>query len=90
MFDLFQLQSGILLILTIGLFVVKGFALIDCVSRSESSIALAGSLEKKAWLIILGLGFAAHLMFWNPIGLLNLAGTVAALVYLAQVRSLQH
>lgn len=90
MFDLFQVQNGFLLILSLGLFIVKAVALVDCIARSESHIALAGTLEKKAWLIILGLAVAAHLIFWYPLGFLNFAGTIAALVYLAQVRSVHH
>ena len=44
------------------------------------------TLTKQTWLIILALAVLAHLVSWNPLGLLNLIGTVAALVYLAQVR----
>lgn len=87
---MFAVQSNFLLLLTVGLFIVKAVAFVDCLTRSEAKIALAGTLEKKAWLLILGLAVAAHLVFWYPIGLLNLAGTVAALVYLAQVRSVHH
>ncbi len=87
---MFQIQNGVLLVLSIILFVVKAAAFIDCLTRSEARVAAAGTLEKKAWLIILGLALAAHLLFWYPIGLLNLGGTVAALVYLAQVRSVHH
>jgi hypothetical protein len=83
---MFELQGGLLMILSIVLFVVKGFALVDCVARRASQIAGIETLSKQAWLILLGLTVLAHLMFWNPLGLLNLIGTVAALVYLAQVR----
>jgi hypothetical protein len=43
-------------------------------------------MTKPAWLIILGLALVAHLLFWSPISLLNIAGTVAAIVYLVDVR----
>lgn len=86
MFDLFAAQSGILLILSIGLFIVKAIALIDCVTRQEGQFHLHDTLPKRSWLILLGLALAVNLVSWNPLSLLNLAGTVAALVYLAQVR----
>lgn len=82
-----EIQSAFSLAITVGLFVVKVFALIDCVRRPQSDFAIRQTLEKNAWLVILGLALAAHLIFWSPLGLLNLVGTVAALVYLAQLRS---
>lgn len=81
-----SLQSLIALALTLGLFVVKAFALADCIGRSPAAFELVGGLSKSAWLLILGLTVAAHLVWWYPLALLNLAGTVAAMVYLAQVR----
>ncbi|MCW2839732.1 MAG: hypothetical protein JWR55_1215 [Aeromicrobium sp.] len=83
---MFEVQSGLLMILSIVLFVVKGFALVDCVTRRPSQLDALDTLPKQTWLIILGLALAAHLVLWNPLGLLNLIGIVAALVYLAQVR----
>lgn len=86
MFDLFSVQNSIMLVLSIVLFVVKSAALVDCLTRSESQFHLHDTLPKNTWLVLLGLGLLAHILFWGPIGFLNLAGTVAALVYLAQVR----
>jgi hypothetical protein len=85
-FDLFAIQNSIMLLISIALFVVKCVAVIDCVTRDEPKFRAIDTLPKQTWLIILGLGLFAHLLFWGPLGLLNLAGTVAALVYLAQVR----
>ena len=86
MFELGSLQMTIALALTIVLFVVKAFALGDCFARNGRDFDGAGTLSKNAWLLILGIAIAAHLVWWYPLSLLNLAGTVAALVYLAQVR----
>jgi uncharacterized membrane protein len=83
---MFEVQGGLMMILSIVLFVAKAFALVDCVSRRSSQFGALDTLSKQAWLIILALAVLAHLMFWYPLGLLNLIGTVAALVYLAQVR----
>jgi hypothetical protein len=83
---MFEVQNDLLLVLSIVLLVVKGFALADCFARRASQIDGLETLPKRTWLILLGLAFVAHLLIWSPLGLLNLAGTVAALVYLAQVR----
>ncbi len=83
---MFEVQGGLLTILTILLFVVKGFALVDCVSRRPAQFDQLDTLPKQTWLILLVLSVVAHLVFWYPLGILNLLGTVAALVYLAQVR----
>jgi hypothetical protein len=86
--DFAGVQGGISLVLTLVLLVVKGFALVDCIGRSSSSFAARDTpLTKQAWLIILVLALLAHLVFPAPLSLFNLIGTVAALVYLAQVRS---
>jgi len=83
---MFEVQGGLLMILSIALFVAKGFALVDCVARRSSQFEYLETLPKQTWLILLGLAVLAHAVFWYPLGLLNLIGTVAALVYLAQVR----
>ena len=75
-----------MLLISIALFIVKCVALFDCVTREESRFTAIDTLPKRTWLILLGIGLFAHLLFWAPLGLLNLAGTVLALVYLAQVK----
>lgn len=83
---MFEAQGLLLTGLSILLFVAKGFALVDCVARPSSQFSHLETLPKQTWLILLVLAVLAHLLFWNPLGILNLVGTVAALVYLAQVR----
>jgi len=77
------------LALTVVLLAVKVFALADCLRRRPSDFELVRTLQKNAWLVILLVAVALQLVFWNasPLSLLNLVGTVAALVYLAQLRS---
>ena len=86
MLDFAGVQGGISLVLSVVLLVIKGFALIDCIGRSEGSFELKSQLPKQTWLILLVLALVAHLVSPAPLGLLNLIGTVAALVYLAQLR----
>ena len=86
---MFEAQSTLMLVLSLVLFVVKAFALVDCVTRDAGRFELATQLTKNAWLVILALTVVAHLVLWSPLSLLNLVGTVAALVYLAQLRGSQ-
>jgi len=83
---MFEIQNGLMFIISIALFAAKGFALVDCVARPSAKFTYIETLPKQTWLVILGLAVLAHLVWWNPLDLLNLAGTVGALVYLAQVR----
>lgn len=82
-----EIQSSLTLVLTVVLFGIKVWALVDCFGRDSARLAAANTLPRRNWLIILGLVVLVHALTWNPLGLLNLIGTVAALVYLAQVRS---
>jgi hypothetical protein len=87
----FELQAYLGLALSLLLFAVKVFALVDCVARSPQSVQAASQVAKNGWLVILGLSVVAHMVTWdNPLRLLNLAGTLAAFVYLAQVRGSHH
>jgi hypothetical protein len=83
---MFEIQNSLMAVISIALFAAKGFALVDCVARPSAKFTYIETLPKQTWLIILVLALLAHLVSWNPLGLLNLIGTVAALVYLAQVR----
>jgi hypothetical protein len=73
-------------VLFLVLAAVKAWALIDAVARPTPAFPAADKLTKPAWLWILGLGLVAHIVFASPIGLLSIAGTVAAFVYLLDVR----
>lgn len=76
-----------MLLLSLALLAAKVFALVDCVSRPAAQFTYLDTLPKRSWLIILVLAFLGHFASGvNPLGILSLVGTVAALVYLAQVR----
>ena len=81
-----DIQDSLMIIISIALFAAKGFALVDCVARPSAKFTYIETLPKQTWLIILVLALLTHLLWWDPLNLLNLAGTVGALVYLAQVR----
>lgn len=82
----FELENSILLMVSFALLIVKGFALVDVLTRRTEVFPAADKQTKSMWLILLLVAMVAHLVFWNPIGILNLAGTVVALVYVLDVR----
>ena len=86
MFTVFALQSGFMMIVTIGLFVIQAWAFVDALTRRPEMFVAADKLTKPAWLIILGVALAAHLLIWSPVSFLNLIGAVAAIVYVVDVR----
>lgn len=86
MFAVFEIQNAFMLVATLVVFVVQAWAFIDAVSRRPEAFVAADKLTKPAWLIILGLALLAHMLIWSPVSFLNLAGAVAAIVYLVDAR----
>jgi hypothetical protein len=84
--DLFYLQNNLMLVLSLVLFVCKAVAFVDAATRPPALFVAAGKQTKPFWLLILGLALLVHMVMWSPIGLLNIIGTVAAFVYLADAR----
>jgi predicted cation transporter len=85
--NVFQIEGWVLLIVMLVLLGVKIFAFISSLMYSAESYEAANKLTKPAWCAILGVGMAAALVFvGSPLGLINLAFTIAAFVYLADVR----
>lgn len=74
------------LLLTLVLFAAQAWALVDALSHRPDAYVAADKQTKQMWLIILGLALVAHLLIWDPFSLLNLAGAVAAIVYLVDAR----
>jgi hypothetical protein len=63
------------------------YAFVSSLRFSDEAYRAAGKLNKPAWTIILGLGLVAQIVLAGaPLNLINLAMTVAALVYLADVK----
>lgn len=82
----FAYENGVLGLLFLVLAVVKVWAMVDALMRPAAAFPAADKLTKAAWLWILGLTLATHLVFASPLGLLSIAGTIAAIVYLLDVR----
>ena len=82
----FWAESMFMLIIALVLIAVKIFAFVNSLLYSAEAYTAANKLTKPAWTIILGRGLVVQLVFGGPLGILNLAFTIAALVYLADVR----
>lgn len=79
-------ESDVLFVIWGILFAVKLFALCDAVIRKDAFYVAADKQNKAFWLLILVVFLALHVLLKDPRHVLNLIGTVAALVYLADVR----
>ena len=79
--------SGLLLwVLSVVLLVLKGYALVDCARRPAGAFVAFGKLSKPAWLAITGVAALLQLLSGGVIGILSLVGTVAAIVYIVDVK----
>lgn len=77
-------SAALLFVLGLGALVLKLWALVDSITRPAPTYPAAGKLTKPAWIAILavsvllgGLGF---------LGIFAVIGTIAAIVYLVDVR----
>lgn len=86
MLEVFDAELKLLLLVELVLIVVKLFAFVNSLLYSSAAYEAANKLNKPTWSIALGLGLVAQLVFGGPLGLVNLAFTIAAFVYLADVR----
>jgi hypothetical protein len=81
-----DLESWTLTGLWMILLAVKLWALIDALFHKDDSYVAADKQNKAFWLLLLVIFLALHYLIGDPRHVLNLIGTVAALVYLADVR----
>ena len=86
MFNVFAIQSTFLTVLTLVVFALQAWAFVDASVRRPDAYLAADKLTKPAWMIILGIALVAHMLIWNPFSFLNLAGAVAAIVYIVDAR----
>ncbi|MBF4765429.1 DUF2516 family protein [Nocardioides islandensis] len=83
----FAVEGMTMLVIDIVLLAVKIYAFVTALRYSDEAYRAAGKLNKMAWTVILGLGVAAQVVLaGSPLNFINLAMTVAALVYLADVK----
>ena len=83
--ELLTFESLLVLVLFYALMAVKVWAFVDALMRPAPAYVAAEKLTKNAWLLILGLTVVSAFLF-RPMGLLSIAGTVAAFVYILDVK----
>lgn len=83
--DAFAFENLISAVVFFVLLAVKVFAFVNALTWQQQYYDAAGKLNKNAWCLITGLAVAASLVPFAGL-LLSLVGTVAALVYLVDVR----
>lgn len=83
------IQESVLTGAILLLLVFEGWAFIDAVSRRAELFEAAGKQTKSLWMLILGVALAAFMItlpFMGLLNILNMAGAVASIVYLVDVR----
>jgi Protein of unknown function (DUF2516) len=85
-FNPFAIENAVALVAVLALFGLKAFAFVDAAMRPAQVFPAADRQTKGFWMLILGLFLVEHLIFWRALGLLSLIGTIAALVYVLDVR----
>ena len=84
--SVFALPGLILTAVSLVMFAIQGFAFVDATRHRPDAYPAIDRGNKTGWLIGLGLGVVAHMVFWHPLSILNLVGIVAALIYVLDVR----
>jgi hypothetical protein len=84
--SVFEIEGWLTLLVVFVLLAVKIFAFVNCLLFPAAAYEAAGKLTKPAWAIILGLGALISVLAVGMPFLISLAFTIAALVYLADVR----
>jgi hypothetical protein len=83
--DVFVFEGYVSLAVYFVLLVIKIFAFVNALLYSAESYLAADKLNKPTWCILLGIAVVLQLLPL-PLTIVNLAMTVVALVYLADVR----
>jgi hypothetical protein len=86
--DVFMLEGLVGYVVLIALIVLKAFAFVNACLWPADAYAAADKLTKNSWLAILGIALLLQLPLLGGafFQILNLAGIVAAIVYLVDVR----
>ncbi len=86
--NVFALEGSVYFVVLLAMLAIKGFVFVSALLYPAEAYPAAGKGTKAAWTIGLGIGFAAQVLMMNasPLHLIQLAFTIAAFVYLADVR----
>jgi uncharacterized protein DUF2516 len=80
-----SITGFISLVIWAALLAVKVFALVDSLRYNNNQYVSAGKRSRTLWLVLTGLSLAFHLIT-GPVSFINIAGTIASIVYLVDVR----
>lgn len=87
MLDVFgSFQSLVALALLAASLGLKAYALVDVLRARQEAFPAAGKRTKNLWLAVVGVALAVNIVVLDPLSFLNLIGSVAAIVYLVDVR----
>ena len=88
MVNVFQIESLVSLVILIALLALKGFAFVNACLWPAAAYPAAEKLTKATWVAILGIGLLLQLPILGGglFRILSLAATVAAIVYIVDVR----
>ena len=81
-----SVQSLVILALWLGLTGLQVWAVIDCARRPAQAFPAIDRKSKTLWLALTGAALGTGLIFRNPFGIFGIAGAVATLIYLFDVR----
>lgn len=84
MFDL--TQNLVITVLWVVFGVVKIWAFVDCVRAPAPAFPAVGRVSKILWLILTGVALLTGLIPGLTLGIIGIAGLVASLIYLFDVR----
>lgn len=76
----------LMMLIDLGMMITAVWALVDCVQRPSDAFRAVDRQSKNLWLGILIASVIVQLLF-NPLGLLPIAGLIASIVYLVDVRA---
>ena len=84
---IYQAQNLIELVISVGLFAMMVWALLDCVRARADAFPAAGKRTKQFWLLITaGATLLGFISIGRPLSIFNIIAVVGAAVYLADVR----
>lgn len=88
MSNVFVFEGYVMLAVVLLALAVKAFAFVNALLWPAEAYTAASKLTKPAWLAILGLGLAAQVLLIqaSPLNPLHLIASIAALVFLFDVR----
>ena len=81
-----NIESGLLMVLFVGVLALQLWALVDCITRKAPAFPAAGKLTKPTWILLTAVAVAPVALLQDVTNLLAYIGIIVSSVYLADVR----